>query len=296
MIEGSTSSEAAYQRKIREEVTRFREVTNVHDLPAIFHYWSNKHLLPRLRVLGFDNSEQFYLSYLLRACRAPQDECIFVSIGSGNCELEVKLVESLQAADCDDFLFECLDVNGHMLERGAALARERGVLERMQFVEVDINGWNPAQSYQVIIANHALHHFVELEILFDKIRQYLDAQGYFLTHDMIGRNGHMRWPETLQFIRTSWRHLPDKYKYNHQLKRMEIEFDNWDCSADGFEGIRAQDILPLLVERFSFELFVGWGGVIDIFVDRGFGHSFDPEQEWDRNFIDEVERLSETSS
>ena len=105
----------------------------------------------------------------------------------------------------------------------------------------------------------------------------------------------MRWPEALTLVRTLWNTLPDHYKYNHQLKRLEIEFDNWDCSKEGFEGIRAQDILPLLVERFSFELFIGWGGVIDIFIDRSFGHNFDPAKEWDRSFIDEVHRLNEES-
>ena len=42
-----------------------------------------------------------------------------------------------------------------------------------------------------------------------------------------------------------------------------------------FEGIRAQDILPLLVERFTFDEFIGFGNVIDPFVDRSFGPNFD---------------------
>jgi len=33
----------------------------------------------------------------------------------------------------------------------------------------------------------------------------------------------------------------------------------WDCSKQGFEGIRAQDILPLLVKKFSFRSFLGFG-------------------------------------
>jgi hypothetical protein len=31
----------------------------------------------------------------------------------------------------------------------------------------------------------------------------------------------------------------------------------WDCSKVGFEGIRAQDILPLLVKNSRFEAFSG---------------------------------------
>lgn len=290
------SGGSAYDQKIREEVAHYREVTNVHDLPASFHYWSNNYLLPKLRLFGFDNAEQFYFGYMSRACLASEaNPCSFLSVGAGNCETEVNLAEKLIAFGCRNFLLECLDVNPHMLERGLVRAQQRGVASQMKFTQADINHWISDRSYHVVFANHALHHFLELELLFDKIHQYLGVGGHFLTHDMIGRNGHMRWPEALTLVRTLWNTLPDHYKYNHQLKRLEIEFDNWDCSKEGFEGIRAQDILPLLVERFSFELFIGWGGVIDIFIDRSFGHNFDPAKEWDRSFIDEVHRLNEES-
>jgi hypothetical protein len=105
---------------------------------------------------------------------------------------------------------------------------------------------------------------------------------------MIGRNGHQRWPEALTFVNRFWRELPRQYTYNHALKRFEKEYANFDCSVDSFEGIRAQDILPLLVQRFHFDLFIGFGNVVDVFVDRAFGPNFDPERQWDRDFIDRV--------
>ena len=36
-------------------------------------------------------------------------------------------------------------------------------------------------------------------------------------------------------------------------------------------------------------MFIYWGGVIDVFVDRGFGHNFDKNNPVDRDFIDRVE-------
>ena len=88
-----------------------------------------------------------------------------------------------------------------------------------------------------------------MEHLFDAVHEGLEQDGIFLTTDMIGRNGHMRWPEALEIIQAIWKFIPDHYKTNHQLKRVEKEYDNWDCSKTGFEGIRAQDILRLLVEK-----------------------------------------------
>jgi hypothetical protein len=112
---------------------------------------------------------------------------------------------------------------------------------------------------------------------------------------MIGRNGHMRWPEALAVLNDLWRELPNRYKYNHQLKRLETEFDNWDCSKEAFEGIRSQDILPLLIQKFQFDLFLGFANIVDVFVDRSFGHNFDTGREWDLKFIDKVHEIDESN-
>jgi hypothetical protein len=87
--------------------------------------------------------------------------------------------------------------------------------------------------------------------------------------------------------------MPERYKYNHALKRFEGKYENWDCSTDGFEGIRAQDVLPLLRRYFEFEMFLGYGNLIDIFVDRAFGHNFDPASQEDQRFIDKVALLDD---
>jgi hypothetical protein len=110
---------------------------------------------------------------------------------------------------------------------------------------------------------------------------------------MIGRNGHMRWPEALEIVLALWSVLEDRHKWNHQLNRFESVYENWDCSAEGFEGIRAQDILPLLVKQFKFHRFVAFANLISIFIDRGFGHNFDVDNARDCYFIDFVARLDD---
>jgi hypothetical protein len=80
---------------------------------------------------------------------------------------------------------------------------------------------------------------------------------------------------------------------NRQLKRYEEVLDNWDCSTEGFEGVRAQEVLPLLISHFQFELFIAFANIIDPFVDRSFGHNFVARAEWDRAFIDKVHQRDE---
>jgi hypothetical protein len=105
---------------------------------------------------------------------------------------------------------------------------------------------------------------------------------------MIGRNGHMRWPEALSVVQEFWRELPQDKKYNHLLRRHEEEYENWDCSSSGFEGIRAQDILPLLIAYFEFDWFVPFANAVDPFIERTFGPNFDINCPADLAFIDRV--------
>lgn len=279
----------SYQSKIQEELDHYSGTENVHALPPITTYWFDKHLLPILQAFGFGSSVEMFRTYIARVCRAhPGEICSVLSIGAGDSATEINVAQWLLEQGIQNFRFDCMDLNPEVLDRGRRLAAEKGFADRFHFAPFDIHGWKPGRTYDVILAIQCLHHFVELELLFDKIHEALRPNGYFLTDDMIGRNGHQRWPEAMRLVDEFWKELPGPYKYNHLLKRVENQYENWDCSKSGFEGIRAQDILPLLVQRFHFDFFFGFGNVIDVFVDRTFGPNFDPAREWDRDFIDRV--------
>jgi len=277
-----------YAGKLRDEIERFRQVDDIHALPAIFSYWADKYLVPMFEACGFSGVDAFYAKYLLQSAG---DDPQFLSIGAGYCDTEMRVARMLRDMGLRQFRFECLELNPHLLER----AREQvgDLAGQMVFTQADLNTWQPQRSYSGVMANHSLHHVLNLEGLFDNVKRVLRPGGLFITSDMIGRNGHQRWPEALDIVSRHWAELPDAYRYNRLLRRMEPEFINFDCSAEGFEGIRAQDILPLLLERFEFQLFVGFANVVSPFVDRCFGHNFDADAEWDRDFIDRMHALDE---
>ena len=286
--------DTSYAGRIAAETGVFRDVADVHDLPPIFHYWSNRHLRPMLEPFGFSNPDQLFAKHLLdSAARRGVAVPAFLSIGAGNCDTEIRVSRLLREAGLAEFTIECLDLNPAMLARGRAMAEREGVGAHIVTTEGDFNRWTASRTYDGIIANQSLHHVVELERLLAEVRRGLAPRALFVVDDMIGRNGHMRWPEALVAVRMFWRELPDAYRYNRQLERHEPVYRNWDCSAESFEGVRAEDILRLLVERFHFRLFIGFGNVVDVFVDRAFGHHFDAEAEWDRDFIDRVHAFDE---
>lgn len=288
----SVSGDTDYAKRLNNELDFFSDCENVHDLPEIFHYWSNKFLLPKFQPYGFVNPEDFFQKQIASFC-ASTDQVNVISIGAGNCDAEVRISRQLLSEGVENFHIECLDINPAMLERGAALAQNEAVGDHVGGILGDFNSWQPEKSYEIVIANQSLHHVVELENLFDAIHGAMSEKGRFLISDMIGRNGHLRWPEALKALQPFWEELPGSYRYNQLLRRQEDIYLDHDCSAESFEGVRAQDILPLLNERFNFELFLPFANIIFVFVDRPFGHNFDAKATWDQDFIDRVHARDE---
>ena len=286
------NSSNEYAAAVAKERQIYANCLDVHELPASFHYWSNRHLVPKLLPHGFSSPDGMFLKVLREKCEEIANPR-FLSLGAGNADLECKLALELKALGHWNFSIECLDLNADMLARGHRAAQVAELDQHLTFVQADFNDWNANGTYDAIIANQSLHHVVNLEGLFSQIREGLSPTGLFAISDMIGRNGHQRWPEALRIVREFWRQLPPSYRLNLKLGGYEELFADWDCSVEGFEGIRSQDILPLLIEYFHFQLFIPFGNLIDPFVDRAFGGHFDMNAEWDRQFIDRVHARDE---
>src|SRR5579883_573012 len=286
--------DAEYRMRLEAETAIFNDQVDVHDLPRMYHYWSNTYLRPKLETFGFSNPDQFFATYLERAYAETKERpARFISIGAGNSDTEVRVARMLLDRGITDFTLECLELNPAMIERGRTLAHEQDVGAQVLPMRGDFNLWRPGRRYDAVLANQSLHHVSNLEGLFEAIETSLAPNGRFIVSDMIGRNGHQRWPEALAIVQEFWKELPHERRYNLQLQRDEPAFLDWDCSIEGFEGIRAEDILPLLIQRFDFEFFLGFGNVIDPFIDRSFGHHFDVDSAEDRAFIDRVHERDE---
>ncbi len=240
-------AKAAYASRLASQIEQYRAVENIHELPAIFHYWSNRHLRPRMnRIFESDSIPEFYARPFLAASAACAKRPRFLSLGAGDCSTEIEVARKLIEMGLEDFEMVCLEVSPHLIKRAEAALEAAGLSGRVSVKQTDVNSWQPDEDYSGTMANHSLHHLVELESVFEGVRKSLRPGGVFVTNDMIGRNGHMRWPEVLEVVELLWEFLPRRLKFNHQAKRWDDKFMNLACSADGFEGFRAQDILPLL--------------------------------------------------
>jgi len=283
-----------YEERIAQQIATYAETVNMHDLPDIFHVWSHNYIRPALEdVFGTGSIDEAYaLSYLDAKVEGTGR---ILSIGSGDGEVEIRVAKELLKHGVQDFVIVCSDVSPILVERNKAAAKREGLEQHFEPFVSDLNKIDILGGFNMIMANHALHHIVELEFLFDYCLERLTPDGIFVTCDMIGRNGHMRWPEAKVFVDLIWPMLSEKQKIHTQLQRFNETFIDHDCSLDGddFEGVRAQDILPLLLQRFRPNKFVGCGGIVDLFVDRGFGHGFDHNDKDDLALVHLIAGLNE---
>ncbi len=178
-----------HDKQVKQELNKFNEQTNVHDLPDIFFYWGDKHLKPILCEFGISNPDDLFSIHMLESVLSCNiGKPLFASLGSGNCDTEVRVVKLLKDNGLKDFCIECIELNPNMIKRGYDSARKEGVSEYLSFVKSDLNQWKAAKKYTSVIANQSLHHVKNLEGLFEEIKFSLNDEGAFIVSDMIGRN------------------------------------------------------------------------------------------------------------
>ncbi len=283
-----------HSERVENEIATYRNTVNIHALPEIFHYWSCRYLAPDLQqVFGSTDLQRIFAMELYKSLAKTGGDTI-VSVGAGDGSVEIAIAKLLRLAGIEKFHFECLELSPHLIERGEEAVRREGLQDHIAFSKVDLTTWQPTTTYGAAFAHHSLHHIVALEHVFDQVHASLRDSGSFVVSDLIGRNGHMRWPEVEALVQRLWRSMPAHYRYDHQLKQLNETFVNWDCSSEGFEGIRAQDIMSELLKRFHFRKYIAWGGLTDIFIDRSFGHNLDEKNAEDCAFIDNLAKADRT--
>ena len=276
-------------KKQAEEALRFSDNGDSHVLPPLSNWYSNEILRPNLRINTGVLSFQDLVIDEVKTLRLRNPKVILVSIGAGHGQIESELVKRIaeeSPGDTEAFSLDLFSPNDMKIYEDT---KNTYRLTRAAF---DANTDEIPRDANIIIVHHALHHFTALEEIFKRVHQILRANsGTFVIADMVGRNGHMRWPESLHAIRRIWSGMAPDKKIHNQLNRPWEDFENWDCSGEGFEGVRSEDILIFLFKYFEIDKSFFWGGIIDPFIERGFADNFDPQDQSDIDFISKVQKV-----
>lgn len=289
-----TQGSDEYNARVQKQIEQYASQA-IHDLPDIFHLFSHNFIRPGLmEVFGVGSVNDFYLAAAEQSSGGFKEQVRILSVGCGDGSVELELAEALCIRGINDFRMDAFDLSPLLIERFLTKVKDKGLEHVVHPRVTDLNQADFNTEYDMVMANHSLHHIVDLEQLFDMIFARLTPSGIFATSDMIGRNGHLRWPETELILQSVWPLLSKEQKFHHQLSKFHLDrFEDHDCSGEGFEGIRAQDILYLALNRFSPHKFLAFGGFIDVLVDRGFGPGFRPENERDKNLIMSMCKLND---
>jgi len=117
----------------------------------------------------------------------------------------------------------------------------------------------------VVFGVSSLHHFSELEHIFEEVNQSLKPGGFLFVHEYVGPS-RFQWTERqLEAINGMLKVLPRKYRRVVSDPSILKEVENRPTvkmvkDVDASEAIRSEEILPLLNKHFRVVTVKPFGG------------------------------------
>ena len=264
-----------YERLIREEVEHYSEVEvterlmlgGAHAHSSWDYYWQR--VYETLLTSRYSD-----IARVLKEDHEGEAPIRILSLASGYCGHELELAERLGT----NYEITCTDVNPGIFARAKEVAKENAL--HLRFETVDLNFIKIApETYDMIMAYASLHHVINLEHLMDQISGGLKQHGFFHLVEVIGQNRKHMWDENEVFVNSLLRLLPESL-----VQTIVVQPSS---EQDGMEGIRQEEILPLLRQRFE-TLYEYLHGAFMRFIctHDDLGSALDPQDPFARRYLD----------
>jgi len=291
----SATDSDAYARQVASELRQFAQGVH-HENSAAATVWHQRHHAPRVKaVFGVENRMEAKLRTIADAVQRTGLTDI-ICLGAADAELEILHLQMADQLGLPWFRLHALDLSPHLVARAKERAEAAGYADRLLPRVADLNqglAWPETGSMAGVMVANALHHIVNLEQLYADTHRALHPDGVFIIEDVVGRNGHRRWPEALGVMRALWRILPEHLRHDFGHGQPDRFYEDWDYTTEGFEGVRAQEVVPLLTPHFDTERCLVWGGLAEWIFGATYAPNFDPEIPAHSAFINEVQYLED---
>jgi SAM-dependent methyltransferase len=111
----------------------------------------------------------------------------------------------------------------------------------------------PPERYDLIVAQTSLHHVLRLEHLADQLAGALKPDGLLWVRDFIGEAQFQFIPKRRHLANALLGVLPDELTWNEVRERHFTEVPSRPPGGlnSPFESIRSDEIMPILLERFT---------------------------------------------
>lgn len=230
--------------------------------------------MPNIDVLGYMHRRAADLGRTVRV----------VSLGCGTGDWEFAGARQTGG----EVAFDLVDINEHLMSAATRLSQAEGL--PISTIVADVNRIDlPARAYDFVLCRSSLHHFLELERLFEQIRRTLVPGGEFVViGEWVGRNGLQLYPETERVAQKIFDTLPERLRLSSYTGRIDHVVPNEDHSVNSFEAVRSEDIMPLLLKSFTPREYVTFDAYISLLLDFRYGRNYNLDSPEDKEWVERI--------
>ena len=235
-----------------------------------------------LKMPHFDSTK-----YVLDLVKQKSKKLQILSLGSGTADWEIELLQN----EPNHLSIEAIDINEELLEGSKNFATKNNL--NLKTIVADVNKIELKKSfYDLVVVRSSLHHFIELERIFEEVNSSLVKDGEFLViGEVIGRNGECLFTETKEMAQKIFDVLPEKFRYNNYTKKIDSDVPDIDHSEQSFESIRSEEILPLLLRYFKPKEYVTFDAFLTLLLDFRYGPNYDMKRSLDKSMVEMITNL-----
>jgi len=258
-------------------------------VPAIRRNWNE-------RISG--HPERDWMDVALSHGAIPANARI-LSIACGNGANEVAWLGRCRAAGIPVAHMTAFDVSASRIAAARNRAAEAGFADETTFLEDGFDTFNAdAGAFDVIIAENALHHAQNLDVLLDRMKVWLRPGGSLIVRDFVGPSRFQWTNEQVGHADRLLTEMPERLRRRHGSGAVKTRFlrtGTWLMHlSDPSEAAHSSEILDGLRGRFREELLVGMGGtVLQLVFEDIAGNFLDPD---DAEAMEHLHRAIETEN
>ena len=182
--------------------------------------------------------------------------------------------------------FDAYDISGKSIEIAKCLSEKEGLATCINYHVADINNIIlDKDKYDIIFVGMAMHHFLNLEHIFEELRKSLKPNGLLIINEFVGPSQFQWTDKQLIIINELLELLPERLKVDVRSGRLKVPVRTPSIESmnenDPSEAIRSSDIIPLVYKMFNVEERIDFGGTILHLLLDAIIANFNPAKEED---------------
>ncbi len=186
----------------------------------------------------------------------PASRLLTLGCGGGNLE---RIILRLGKADHID----AFDESPKSIDLARQLADREGFSDRIDYTVANVNAVGlPAERYDAVVVRMALHHFENLEHVFEQVRHALRPGGSFMINEFVGPS-RFQWTNLqLELMNRLFVGLPKEIRHRAPVERIQRPILQDVMARDPSESVRSSEILTVLADYFEIVDLRPYGGTL----------------------------------